>query len=269
MVDAAFLAQALLRSPTQLWGELGGDVKSRLIAEFQSSRTFRVMYGNKLLFCSIVEEALAQGGVQWDPMRVDYAIRSLDEVFYKGDGAYGDGPQFRWDYYDSFVMHPLLLDTLRSISKVSSNWKSFEDRAIKRAQRYPVIQERFISPEGSYPAIGRSITYRFGAFHALAQIALLQLLPKAVRPAQVRGALIAVIRLQIEAPGTFDSGGWLRVGFCGHQPSLGEILQLNRESLSLFGGPASCWSSGIRPFLGVSAGGLDFAKDLGWRGSAA
>jgi hypothetical protein len=26
----------------------------------------------------------------------------------------------------------------------------------------------------------------------------------------------------LEAPGTFDSGGWLTVGFCGHQLHLGE-----------------------------------------------
>jgi hypothetical protein len=25
------------------------------------------------------------------------------------------------------------------------------------------------------------------------------------------------------APGTFDANGWLRIGLCGHQPSLGEI----------------------------------------------
>ena len=26
----------------------------------------------------------------------------------------------------------------------------------------------------------------------------------------------------IEAPGTFDADGWLTIGFCGHQPSIGE-----------------------------------------------
>jgi hypothetical protein len=47
-------------------------------------------------------------------------------------------------------------------------------------------------------------------------------LPERVRPAQVRCALTAVIRRMIEAPGTFDDQGWLRVGFCGHQVPLGE-----------------------------------------------
>ena len=26
----------------------------------------------------------------------------------------------------------------------------------------------------------------------------------------------------VEAPGTFDDQGWLQIGFCGHQPALGE-----------------------------------------------
>ena len=42
-----------------------------------------------------------------------------------------------------------------------------------RAKRYAAIQERLISPEGTYPAIGRSIAYRTGAFHLLSQMALL------------------------------------------------------------------------------------------------
>jgi hypothetical protein len=51
---------------------------------------------------------------------------------------------------------------------------------------------------------------------------LRQELQKSLDPAQVRCALTAVIRKQIEAPGTFDDSGWLRIGFCGHQPTLAE-----------------------------------------------
>jgi hypothetical protein len=43
-----------------------------------------------------------------------------------------------------------------------------------------------------------------------------------VSPAQVRGALTAVIRRTLDAPETFDRDGWLRIGFCGHQPGVGE-----------------------------------------------
>ena len=34
--------------------------------------------------------------------------------------------------------------------------------------------------------------------------------------------MTGVIRKMTEAPGTFDENGWLRIGFCGHQPALAE-----------------------------------------------
>ena len=47
-------------------------------------------------------------------------------------------------------------------------------------------------------------------------------LPDPLTGPQVRCALTAVTRRLMEAPGTFDRDGWLRIGFCGHQPKLGE-----------------------------------------------
>ena len=125
-------------------------------------------------------------------------------------------------YYNSFVIHPMLLELTKTVSKQSKAWESFEPAILFRAQRYAAIQERLIGPDGSYPAVGRSITYRFGAFHLLATMALRQQLPNGLKPEQVRAAMTVVIRRMIEAPGTFDRQGWLTVGFCGHQPSMGE-----------------------------------------------
>src|SRR5690606_34755047 len=83
-------------------------------------------------------------------------------------------------------------------------------------------QERLIGPDGTFPPIGRSLTYRMGAFQHLAQMALRQELPAEISPAQVREALTALIRRCLDAPGTFDSSGWLQIGLAGHQPGLGE-----------------------------------------------
>ena len=65
-------------------------------------------------------------------------------------------------------------------------------------------------------------SYRCGAFHLLAQSALRRALPDGVAPAQVRGALAAVIARTLGAAETFDADGWLRIGFCGHQAGIGE-----------------------------------------------
>jgi hypothetical protein len=221
LVDAAFLAQAVLRAPQALRESLDAGAKKNLISALQSTRVIPPGFNNWLLFSATVEAALLKLGATWDRMRVDYALRQHDE-WYKGDGAYGDGPSFHWDYYNSFVIHPMLLDVLDACRDEMPAWKELSARVDERARRYAAILERFIAPDGSFPAIGRSLAYRCGAFHLLASVALRRGLPEGVPPAQVRGALTAVIRKTLEAPGTFDSNGWLQIGFCGHQPGVGE-----------------------------------------------
>ncbi len=221
LVDAAFLAQALLRAPRVLWAGLDGTVQAHLCAALAATRTRKPHFNNWLLFAATIEAFLSTASVAWDPMRVDYALRQHMQ-WYAGDGVYGDGPEFHWDYYNSFVIQPMLLDVLAAVGEHDPQWRALQQPVLARAQRYAAIQERLISPEGTFPPIGRSLAYRFGAFQTLAQMALLDRLPPEVSPAQVRGALTAVIRRMMEAPGTFDAAGWLRIGFAGHQPGLGE-----------------------------------------------
>jgi hypothetical protein len=221
LVDAAFLGEALLRAPRTLVDGLDAATKRNLIAALESTRVIVPNYNNWLLFTATVEAALKRLGASWDRLRVDYAIRQHQQ-WYKGDGIYGDGPEFHWDYYNSFVIHPMMLDVLTECAGEQTAWKDLVSIEEQRAKRYAAIQERLIAPDGSFPAIGRSIAYRFGAFHLLAQSALRHALPEDVSPAQVRGALTAIIKRSIEAPGTFDSNGWLQIGFCGHQPGAGE-----------------------------------------------
>lgn len=269
LVDAAFLALAVLRAPTQLWEKLEASAKTKLVVALRSSKIIRPAFSNWLLFSAMVEAFLCFAGEPWDVMRVDYAIRQHEE-WYKGDGIYGDGPQFHWDYYNSFVIQPFLLEILAAVSKKSNAWQSFEAAILTRARRYAAIQERMIGPDGSYPAIGRSLTYRFGAFHLLSMMALRRQLPEGVQPEQVRCALTAVIRRTIEAPGTFDNQGWLRVGFCGHQPSLGESyistgsLYLCSVGLLPLGLPATdpFWSAPPQPWTSQKIwGGEDMPAD--------
>ena len=82
--------------------------------------------------------------------------------------------------------------------------------------------EQMISPEGTFPAIGRSIAYRFGAFQLLAQIALMNELPDEITPEQVRCALTAVLKRFTSSGNMFDENSWLRIGFLDSQPHLAE-----------------------------------------------
>lgn len=221
IVDASFLALGLLRSWDAVWGRLDCKTQTNIVDCMRATRSRKPGYNNWLLFAAMIETFLFKAGCEWDRMRVDYALRQ-HEQWYKGDGAYGDGPHFHWDYYNSFVIHPLLYEIVNAGGEVSDTWAELRAPILNRIQRYAAVQERFIGPDGTFPPIGRSLAYRFGVFHALALVALRSILPPEVSPAGVRCALTTVIRRMLDRNDVFDSNGWLRVGFCGHQPSIGE-----------------------------------------------
>jgi len=243
LVDAAFFSQALLRAPHQLWDRLDNETKANVIRELKSSRVLKPGNNNWVFFSAMVECALLKFDGACDTSRINRAI-NLHMKWYKGDGAYGDGPVFHWDYYNSFVIQPMFLEVLQTLEEAKQGDKRTYNIVLKRAQRYSAIQESFISPEGIYPPIGRSLAYRFGAFQLLSKIALMQALPEEIKPQQVRAALYTLIKRQIEVPGTFDDKGWLRIGLYGHQPSVGEeyistgSLYLCSEAFLVLGLPA-------------------------------
>ena len=221
LVDAAFLAHAIVRAPTELWQKLDDATKANLVRALESTRPIVPSESNWLLFSAMVEAALCTMGAEWKPAPVETALRH-HESWYKGDGVYGDGAFFHWDYYNSFVIQPMLLDVIRILAPSTAEWQSLAPDIVKRARRYAAIQERMISPEGTFPPIGRSLAYRFGAFQLLGQMALRHELPAPVTPAQVRCGVTAVIRRMIQSPEVFDRDGWLTIGFAGHQPSIAE-----------------------------------------------
>jgi hypothetical protein len=269
LVDAAFLAQGILRAPRVLRDGFEPATKRHVITALESTRAITPGFNNWLLFSAMVEACLRSLGAPWDRTRVDYALRQ-HEQWYKGDGAYGDGPEFHWDYYNSFVIHPMLVDVLSVCKDESPAWLAMAEREEARATRYAAVQERLIAADGSFPPIGRSIAYRCGAFHLLAQSALRHALPDGVVPAQVRGALTAVIRRTMDAPDTFDADGWLKIGFCGHQPQIGETyistgsLYLCSVALLPLGLPATddFWSAPAQPWTSSKAwSGQAFRSD--------
>ena len=165
-------------------------------------------------------------------MRIDFAVKEFSNHWYTGDGMFADGNHFNLNYYNSYVIQPYLQSIVSVINKKDSSYKSFVFRLDKITKRYAVIQERMINSDGSFVAIGRSIAYRGGAFHHLADMALLQQLPVILNPAQVRSALTAVLKKTMDAPKTFNDKGWLNIGLYGSQPDIAERY-INTGSLYL------------------------------------
>lgn len=269
IVDSAYLAQTFLRAPKALWEPLEAQTKQYIIEAFKSLRNRKPFKSNWLLFGSITEAFLLSINEQYDTDRLNEGPKMLNQ-WYKGDGWYGDGPNLAFDYYNAFVIHPMMVDTLAVMATQKLVDQKVYDLALKRMERYAVGQERMISPEGTYPPIGRSITYRTGAFQALSQVALMKKLPANIKPAQVRCALTKVKQNMYSSPGTFDKNGWLQLGFCGHQPEIADYytstgsLYMATLSFLPLGLPASdeFWSSPAADWTAKQAwAGKVFAKD--------
>ncbi len=263
LVDAAFLAQALQQAPEVLWMPLTDDEKANVAAALKETRTIRPYESNWLLFSALVEAALWKltGECEMPPIQ-----RALDkhEEWYVGDGIYGDGPRFHWDHYNSFVIQPAMLTVLDVCREKEHALAERLPKATGRAKRFAAVQERLISPEGSYPVIGRSSAYRFGAFQHLSMMAWRKELPPEVSPAAARGALTAVIRRTIEAPGTFDKNGWLQVGAVGHQPSIREGYISTGSLYLCLAGLLHLWLPADDPFWTAPA--ADWTQKRIWAG---
>ncbi len=220
LVDAAHLALALLRGPS-LWFKAEPTTRRQIVEALKSTRLIKPGYYNWLLYSALIEVFFLQVGEDYDRVRIDYALRQHD-LWYKGDGAFGDGPEFRWDYYNSFSIQPSLRTVLAAIADTHTEYADMQRRFDQISARYALVLERLIAADGSFPTLGRSIVYRCGAFQHLANEARLRRLPTELPPAQARTALSAVIAKTLGAEGTFDSDGWLRLGLCGYQPNLAE-----------------------------------------------
>lgn len=180
----------------------------------------------------LVDAALLEFTGEYDTQRLYYGVNRFIDEWYKGDAWYGDGAELHLDYYNSLVIHPMLTDVLSVMKKHGLERAEFLERQLVRQQRMAAQLERMISPEATYPVVGRSIVYRFGAFHALSHIALLDKLPQPLSKGQIRSALTAVMQRQISMPGTFDENGWLKIGFAGSQINMSEPY-INTGSLYL------------------------------------
>lgn len=269
LVDASFLALALVRCPW-LWEHADTTVKSNVITAFRSTRATVPGYNNWILFSGMIEAFFCKYNMEYDPLRIEYGIRQFANQWYVGDGVFSDGNEYHWDYYNSYVIQPYLLSILEVVGKKNRSYNWYAPNFDKISKRYAELQERMINTDGSFPVTGRSIVYRGGAFHHLADMALREQLPASLKPAQVRGALTAVIKKTSEAPTTFTKEGWLNLGLYGHQPQLAEryittgSLYLCAAILLPLGLPetSTFWSAPAEPWTAVKVwSGKDLPAD--------
>ena len=276
LVDAAYIAESLIRGYDTFWMNFDEETKNCYIKEFTAIRRVDPPYTNWLLFSSVIESFLAKAGAPFDEYRVNSAIRKTEE-WYTGDGWYADGPDFAFDYYSSYVFHPMYLETLQNMKESGRYtriyYPRYYDRALKRAQKYSIVLERLISPEGTFPVFGRSIPYRMATMQPLALMAWYDKLPAGLTPAQVRSALTAVMHNMFDGKENFNEKGYLTIGFAGRQPNVADwytnngSLYMTSLAFMPLGLPAThpFWTDAPQPWTSKKAwGGKPFPKDHRW-----
>lgn len=274
LVDSAYFTSALLRAPQTLWEPLDRTTKDRIITEIQGLRRVAPPYTNWLLFAAMNEVFLLSVGAQWDPIRVDLALRKFSE-WYVGDGWYADGEHFHFDMYNSYVIHPMLTQIWDVLVRCNARFNALDPKErlaiqIQRMQRFGEALERMIGPDGAFPPVGRSLTYRTAVHQPLAYLAWRKLLHAKLPEGQVRAATMATQRRIFADPSNFDADGILTIGFARHQPSLGDVysnagsMYITSESLLALGLPASdsYWTAPAQHWTMHKAyAGQDFPKD--------
>lgn len=276
LVDAAYVAESFLRGYDALWMPLDEVTKKRYIDAFSNMRHIDPPYTNWVLFSSTIESFLAKAGAYCDDYRVNSAIRKVNE-WYVGDGWYADGPSFAYDYYSSYVFHPMLLETLQAMKDAGKytriHYGKYYDKALKRAQKFSIVLERMISPEGTFPVFGRSIPYRMATLQPLALMAWYEKLPSGLTNGQVRSALTAVMKRMFDGRENFNDGGFLTIGFAGRQPNIADwytnngSLYMTSLSFLPLGLPAThpFWTDAPQDWTNRKAwGGKPFPKDHHW-----
>ena len=230
LVDMALFAQGLLRSKNQIWLNLPMDVQAKIIEELKNTRLIAPYDNHWLLYTSIIEAALLEFTGECDKERLLYAIHKFRDEWYIGDAIYSDGPDHVLNYFNSIFIHPLLNDILMVMRKYGLSDGEFLDLQLMRSSRLASQLERLISPEGTFPVVGKALSYRTGIFHTLSQVALLKILPRNIEPAQVRSAMTKVLRNFFEGNQNFANGNWLILGLNGHQLDIAE-KDINTGSL--------------------------------------
>jgi hypothetical protein len=275
LVDSAFLTSALLRAPRALWEPLDALTKRRIVEHIQGLRRVSPPYTNWLLFAAVNEAFLLAAGAQWDPMRIELAVRKFEE-WYVGDGWYADGERFHFDYYNSFVIHPMLALILETLVAKGIQFQSrlpVADRLtvqVKRMQRHAEQLERLVGFNGELPPFGRSLTYRTGAHQVLGLLAWRRQLPASLPEGQARAATVAAQRRMFADSSNFDEQGFLTLGFSRHQPALANVysnagsMYIASESLLALGRAADdgYWTCDSLPWTTrLAYSGGEFPQD--------
>ena len=216
IVESADIAVALWMSRERVFNKMTETEQKQIMAWLSQVDGKGTYTDNWILFTAITQAVRHHLGFPSPLDDLDNRLRQINE-FYRGDGWYVDGPTDEFELYNAWMFgwHYLLWTWIDGDRR-----PDLRQLVFRRGRSFIEGFLNFFGANGSYPAWGRSIVYRFAAIAPFGVGHFLNIAPE--DPGLLRRVSSGCIRYFYER-GLFDPNEhFLRQGYHGDFPAAGE-----------------------------------------------
>ena len=216
IVESADIAVAVWMCRERVFNGMTEAEQAQIMAWLSQVDDKGTYTDNWILFTAMTQAVRFQLGYPSPVDDLDNRLMQINE-FYRCDGWYADGPTNEFDLYNAWMFgwHKLLWTWIDGDRR-----PNHRQQVLERGRSFIAGFLHFFGANGSYPAWGRSIVYRFAAIAPLAVGHFLKIAPN--DPGLLRRASSGCIRYFYDR-GLFDpENHFVRQGYHGNFPSAGE-----------------------------------------------
>ncbi len=216
IVEAADVAVAIWFSRVRVFARMTEAEQAQVIAWLAQVDGKGTYPDNWILFSAMAQMVRLKLGYPVSEAELDFRLAQIG-AFYRGDGWYVDGEGNEFELYNAWMFgwHYLLWAWIDGDRR-----PDHRQLVLERARSFIAGFQYFFGSNGSYPAWGRSIVYRFAALAAFSTGHLLGIAPN--DPGMLRRLSSGCIRYFYERGFIDPADHFIRQGFHGDFPPAGE-----------------------------------------------
>ena len=216
IVESADIAVTIWMSRERVFNKMTTAEQSQIMAWLAQVDNKGTYTDNWILFTAMAQAVRRRLGFPYPEDDLDNRLMQIGE-FYRGDGWYVDGPTDEFELYNAWMFgwHYFLWTWIDGDRR-----PDHRQQVLERGRSFIDGFLHFFGSNGSYPAWGRSIVYRFAALAPFAVGHFLKIAPD--DPGLLRRVSSGCIRYFYER-GLFDpEEHFVRQGYHGDFPPAGE-----------------------------------------------
>jgi hypothetical protein len=216
IVESADIAVTVWMSRERVFNRMTPAEQAQVMAWLAQVDGKGTYTDNWILFTAMSQAVRWHLGFSAPEDDLDNRLMQMGE-FYRGDGWYVDGPTHEFELYNAWMFgwHYLLWAWIDGDRR-----PDHRDQVLERARSFIAGFLHFFGANGSYPAWGRSLVYRFAALAPFAVGHFLNIAP--ADPGLLRRVSSGCLRYFYDH-GLFEpSGHFVRQGYHGNFPAAGE-----------------------------------------------